>query len=334
MLQRYLLRETLWPYLLGTLLFIGLVTSDLLSSFSGVFLQRGTHLAEILLLVAYRLPYTFSVALPLGLVFALLVAVARWLRDSELKAALASGISPISLMPGVLGLALVVSGLVFVNLAWIKPAAQVRYDRLLYQIYYGAEPSGVLVNQAYAPPGLGVYFAARVYPQADGARLEDVRVVRPDGSVISAPYGKWEGASWILSKVYVVRANGQLERVSRITLPFSVGFIPHQSNLDALPLASLGALARVDPGARFALERRYADAAAAFVLAWLAVAIGLSLRGAAWAFVTVVLLIFGYYVLWTLAAQLSHFELIGPYGAWLPNVVVGILALVVSWRLR
>lgn len=46
------------------------------------------------LLVLYRLPWTLSLALPLGLVFAVLVGLAGLIRRSELKAAYAAGSPP------------------------------------------------------------------------------------------------------------------------------------------------------------------------------------------------------------------------------------------------
>jgi len=70
------------------------------------------------------------------------------------------------------------------------------------------------------------------------------------------------------------------------------------------------------------------------VLAWLALVVGLSLREAAWAFALVVLLIFGYYVLWVAAARLTGVAAVGPAAAWLPNLVYGTLAAFGTVRLR
>ena len=54
---------------------------------------------------------------------------------------------------------------------------------------------------------------------------------------------------------------------------------------------------------------------------------------AAWAFLGVVLLIFGYYVLWTLAAQLARYD-VSPLLAYLPDLFYGALAGALAWRLR
>jgi len=334
-LKRYLLREVSLPYLLGVLLFIGLITTDLLSSLSGALLARGTPISDVLLLVLYRLPYTLGVALPLGLVFAILVGLARLIRDSELKAAYAGGVAPLSFLPPILTLALLVAGIVFANAAWIKPKAQDLFEKKLYQVYYGTEPTGVLYKQGYAPPGLGVYYAERVYPSAEGgAVLEGVRVVEPSGVIWSAERGRWVGKNWVLKRPWRIEGSS-VEPWERVALPFPARYLPRAARgYEGLSLSELKELARVDPRARFPLARRYADAAGVVVLAWLALVVGLSLREAAWAFALVVLLIFGYYVLWVAAARLAGVAAVGPAAAWLPNLVYGTLAAFGTVRLR
>lgn len=336
MLPRYLLGETLSLYLLGVLLFVGLITFDLLSSLSGAFLKAKTPVVEIVQMVAYRLPYTLGIALPLGLVFALLVALSRWIRQSELKATYAAGVPPRVFIGPVLVLGLLVGAVVLLNEGWLKPIAQDRFETLQYKIYYGSEPSGVLTKRTYTPQGLGVYYAQRIYPPASGdqgSRLEGIRVVEPGGSVWSAERGVWVNGAWRLENVYRVDPNGQVFQEAEHPLPFPVGVAPKALSYEAMRMPELQAVAKADPAARFPLARRYANAAGTVVLAWLAVVIGLSLREAAWAFIAVVALIFGYWTLFTLSAQFARFDLLGAYGAWLPNIVYGGLALLGTWRL-
>jgi lipopolysaccharide export LptBFGC system permease protein LptF len=336
MLQRYLLRETLSLYLLGVLLFVGLITFDLLSSLSGAFLRAKTPVTEIAQMVAYRVPYTLGIALPLGLVFALLVALARWIRQSELKAAYAAGVPPRSFIGPVLGLGLLVGAIGLFNEGWIKPIAQERFEALQYKIYYGSEPSGVLTERTYIPQGLGVYYAQRIYPPPEGgvgSRLEGVRVVEPGGSSWSAERGVWVKGAWRLENAYRVDPSGKIFQEAEHPLPFPVGVQPKTLSYEAMLMPDLHAVAQADPAARFPLARRYANAAGTVVLAWLAVVIGLSLRDSAWAFIAVVGLIFGYWTLFTLSAQFARFDLLGAYGAWLPNLVYGGLALFGTWRL-
>ena len=204
MLGRYVLREVLVPYLVGVFLFAALLTFDLLSSLSGVLLSRGVGAREVGLLVLYRLPWTLSLALPLGLVFAVLVGLAGLIRRSELKAAYAAGVPPLALLRPLVLLALAVSLLNLLNLAELRPRSQEAYDGLLGRILYGeGGASGVLRRQVYAPPGLGVYFAEEVYPEPEGNRLRGVRVVDERGRVYSAEEGLWDEEGWRL-KGYVV----------------------------------------------------------------------------------------------------------------------------------
>lgn len=336
MLGRYVLKEVLGPYAAGVLLFLALLTTDLLTSLSGFLLARGVEPEKVALLVLYRLPWTLNLALPLGLVFAILVGLSRLIRQSELKAAYAGGVPPWSLLRPLVLLGLLVGGVVLLNGGFLRPVALERYDALLARIFYGEGGiSGVLRNQVYAPPGLGVYFAEEVRPEGGGTRLYRLRVVRPDGTVYSAEEGVWDEKGWSFSGYQVEKGR---PRAFQGTLPFPARFTPKESlgsrdPYDTYALPELQERAKVDPKARFALYRRYSDALGAFLLAWTAAAVGLSLREAPYAFLAIVLLIFGYYVLWTFAAQLARFEA-AAWGAFLPNLAYGLLALGLTWRLR
>ncbi|MGQ9735361.1 MAG: LptF/LptG family permease [Thermaceae bacterium] len=337
MLGRYLLKEVLWPYGVGVLLFLGLLTFDLLAALSGVLLSQGAEPKAVALLVLYRLPWSLNLALPLGLVFAILVALSRLIRQSELKAAYAGGVPPLALLRPLVLLSLLVGGVVLLNGGFWRPLALERYDALLARILYGEGGfSGTLRNQVYSPPGLGVYFAEEMQPTPEGkVRLLRIRVVEPDGTVYSGEEGFWTEEGWAF-RGYVVR--GGRPEAFQGNLPFPARFIPKESlgsrdPFDTTTFPELRERAKVDPKARFALYRRFSDALGAVLLGWTAAAVGLSLREAPYAFLAIVLLIFGYYVFWTLSAQLAHFDM-AAWGAFLPNLAYGLLALGLTWRLR
>ncbi len=331
-----MLREVLLPYLVGVLLFVALLTFDLLSSLSGVLLSRGAGVEEIALLVLYRLPWTLSLALPLGLVFAILVGLSRLIRHSELKAAYAAGVPPWAFLRPLLLLSLAVALVNLYNLAEVRPRALEAYDQALGRLLYGeGGPSGVLRRQVYALEGLGVYYAEEVRPEIGQNRLFGLRVVDEEGRVFSAQEGVWDREGWQFLG-HVLEEGGP--KPFQGTLPFPAFFRPKESlgSRDPYDSSTLGELrerAQVEAGARFALHRRLADALGGFFLGFVAAALGLSLREAAWAFLGVVLLIFGYYVLWTFAAQLAQYD-VSPLWAYLPNALYGLLALCLAWRLR
>ncbi|WP_243028388.1 LptF/LptG family permease [Thermus albus] len=336
MLGRYVLREVLIPYLVGVVLFVALLTFDLLSSLSGVLLSRGVGVEAILKLILYRLPWTLSLALPLGLVFAILVGLARLIRSSELKAAYAAGVPPWALLKPLALLALLVSLFNLLNLAELRPRALEAYDRHLAHLLYGEGAySGVLRQQLYAPPGLGVYYAEEVRPEVGQNRLFGLRVVDERGRVYSAQEGVWDREGWQF-RGYVWDGEGPKPFAG--LLPFPVEFRPKESlgsrdPYDSTTLWELWQRSQVEPSARFAFHRRLADALGGFFLGLVAAALGLAFREAAWAFLSIVLLIFGYYVLWTLSAQLARYD-VNPLFAYLPNGLYALLGLYLVWRLR
>ncbi len=335
-LQRYLLRETLSLYLMGVLLFVGLLTFDLLSSLSGAFLRAKTPVSEIILMVLYRMPYALGIALPLGLVFALLVTLARWIRQSELKATYAAGIPPKAFIASVIVVGTVVGAAVLWNEGWIKPYAQERFDSLQAKIYYGSEPSGVLSNRTYTPGGLGIYFAQQIYPAEQGqtgSRLQGIRIVEPGGAIWSAEQGTWVDGAWQLKNASRVDPNGRVSNTPEYPAPFPKGVPVRSVSNEALPMPELHKAASVDSSAVFPLSRRYANAVGVIILAWLAIVVGLGLRESAWAFISIVVLVFGYWSLWTFSAKLSTFGIGSLYGAWLADVVYFLLALLFTWRI-
>jgi lipopolysaccharide export LptBFGC system permease protein LptF len=334
-LQRYLLRETLGMYVPGVLLFVFLLTTDFLTSYSGVFLRQDTKALDIFKMWAYQLPYFLEIAITFGLVVALLLVLARWVRQSELKAAFASGVAPRTLLWPMLGIGAAASLAVLLNGGWLKPISQGLFENLQYRIYYGSDaPSGVLNDQVYAPAGHGVFFASRIYPQEAQVRLEGIRVVEPGGSVWSADSGIWGEGVWQLKQATRVDPGGKVFKEDLHPISFPAGFRPRTSSNKALTLPELHASARANPSDRFALSRVYANAVAAFLLAWVAGVIGLGLREQAWAFISAFLLLFGYYVVWTLSQRFAQYDVLGAYGAWLPNLIYLIIAVAATARLR
>lgn len=322
-------------YVPGALLFIFLLTTDFLTSYAGVFLRQGTKPLDVFRMWAYKLPYFFEIAATFGLVVALLLVLARWIRQSELKAAFAAGVAPQKLLAPMLGIGAAASLVVLLNGGWLKPISQGLFDNLQYRIYYGSDsPSGVLNDQVYAPSGHGVFFAQRIYPQEAQVRIEGIRVIEPGGSVWSADSGIWGDGVWQLKDAQRVDPNGKVFKEALHPISFPAGFRPRTSSNQALTLPELHASARANPADRFALSRVYANATAAFLLAWVAGVVGLALREQAWAFISAFVLMFGYYVVWTLSARFAQYDVLGAYGAWLPNLIYLVIAVIGTLRLR
>ncbi len=342
MLQRYLLKEIGFLYLMGILLFVGLISFDFLSSSSGVLLRAGTPVTQVFMLVVYNLPRTLTMSAPLGLVFAVLIALARWIRQSELKASFAAGVPPLKLLISIAGLGLLVSLLLVWALGWLRPISEESFDALWYRVSTGGDSSAsVLRDQTFAPEGLGLYFAGSVYPAeaGKGNRLEAIRIIEPGGAVWSADQGIWVDGAWKLYGAKRVDPDGKVTVVEDAPLPFPKGVEGKETSSSFSPygrstLPELHKLAKADPTAVFWLSRRYSDAFSALILALVSGAMGLHFRQTSWAFISVAGIILGYWTLWVFSQRMAEYGSLSGIGAWIPNIVFGLVAMVAAWRLR
>ena len=90
-LPRALLRETAGLYPLGVGAICLLLSIDQLSVLARFLIEQGASVTDVLLLLLYRLPWFMHLALPVGVVFAVLLTGGRMAKDSELKAAYSLG---------------------------------------------------------------------------------------------------------------------------------------------------------------------------------------------------------------------------------------------------
>src|SRR5690606_15654554 len=97
-LARALLKETTGLYLIGVATICLLLSVDMLSVLARFLVQQGATLAQTGMLLLYKLPWFLHLALPIAVVFAVLLACGRMAKDSELKAAYSLGVTPGSLL--------------------------------------------------------------------------------------------------------------------------------------------------------------------------------------------------------------------------------------------
>ena len=349
-LPLYILKEVAPWYLGGVLLFLILQLTDVLSSTVGNFLAYRVELGQALGLFANQMPALLNKCLVLSVPFAVLLAFGRLAKDSEFKAAMAAGVRPLSLLLPLALPALLVGGLAYYNAGWLTPDSQARYWNSFYKVVF---------NQAAPPPSVNGYAyaqndtffsAGRVQNDTGAARaqLTGVLVVQGD-AVYSSPYGVWDASAhtWTIRGGTSVMADGvprpivgtlvlpQRDVIRRPDTP------PDQTATPALR-AQLAALNRLTPlpdenkrVVAFELSRRVADpfTPLAFVLA--AGALGLLVSNRAWAAASVILFIFGFYVLWSTMPSLAQAGALSPgVAAWLPNVVFLLLGGGLAWRLK
>ncbi|WP_027481190.1 LptF/LptG family permease [Deinococcus pimensis] len=346
-LARYVLREVIPLYVAGFVLFLVLSTTDLLSSIVGVLLRNGVPLSQGVELYLARLPYMLNLQiLPLAVAFAVLVGFGRLAKDSELKAAQAGGVRPVHLLWPVLLLGLVVSAASFYNSSRLLPAANARFDRLWTEAWFRTPPGPPQQFRYTYRDGSTLYYAGSVTPFPDDptrATLAGVLVQKPDVTY-SAPGGTWDSRkrTWQVTGAYEVRAGGSPRFVPEaLTFAQDDRLRQPARSVEQLTLPVLRARAS-DAGldvrerreASFTLQRRYAEPMSALALALAAGTLGLLLRNLGWAFASLVLMIFGTYVVYAAMPEMVKAGALSPVlAAWLPNVLLVLVAAVLARRL-
>ena len=111
LLDRYILRETTGPLVLGLLVFTFLALMQELFQYAEMIIGRNVEAAVALQLLAYSLPHIVVLTIPMAFLFAILIAIGRLAADSELVAMRASGISLWAIYRPILLLSLVLTGL-------------------------------------------------------------------------------------------------------------------------------------------------------------------------------------------------------------------------------
>lgn len=348
-LARYIVRETFWLYLLGLAAFWLLLSIDTLVTYSNFLIYYGASLGQVGRLMLYKLPYILHIALPVALVFAILLATGRLARDSELKATYAAGVPPLKLLVPLILFGFGVSLVAVVNNGYLEPLGVEAEDELVNSFYYDRPPAELQTNVAYRVPDFGVFYAGRVQADVDDpnrATLSGVLVIQNDGTTVTAPEGVWNSErgeqTWTLQDVQTTVPGGEPRLETQLRLPFSSDATASESltRSDELTLSELGrrlSAARASGGETrdlaFTLHRRLADAFGAVIFALIAGALGLTLHGRASGFGWTIVLIVMFYVLWTLSGNFYEQRVLPPVtAAWLTSAVVGVVGLTVAWR--
>jgi lipopolysaccharide export system permease protein len=131
-LYLYLCREIAVPFLLGTATFTGVLIMGRLLKIADLVVAKGVPLTAILLTIAYLLPGFCLVTIPMAFLLALLLAFGRLSADSEITVMKACGVGLSSLLPPVLGCALIAYLATTFVTVYALPWGNTAFKKLIY----------------------------------------------------------------------------------------------------------------------------------------------------------------------------------------------------------
>lgn len=133
-LPRYIIREHLFPFLMGLTVFTFLLIMDKIFTLADLIVKYGVSIFTVAELLFYILPATFAITIPMACLVAVMVAFSRLKNDHEITALKASGVSLLPLLGvmALLGLAVSAGMIVFNNT--LLPRFNYAYRNLYFNI--------------------------------------------------------------------------------------------------------------------------------------------------------------------------------------------------------
>ena len=157
-LDRYLIRELLGPFLVALVLFTFFLLIDRIYHLTDLVITKGVPFHLVLQLLVFMLPSFLTLSLPMALLVAVLLAGGRLAGDLEIVACQAAGIGLLRLFRPVLMAALAVALIGALFAMVLAPLAGREFQRQLFKILKTRAVSGIkerVFNTTF--PGITIY---------------------------------------------------------------------------------------------------------------------------------------------------------------------------------
>jgi len=360
-LDRYVMRQVLMPFALGLLVFTFLFIIPELMRYAESYIAKGAPTLVIIRLVIALVPMALGLTIPMSLLLGLLVTFGRLSADREFVALQACGVSPLRLMRpvGVLAVAgCLATG--YVMLVAVPDANQtfreITFNVIATQaegevkprVFYDEFPNIVLYVREIPQTGgwNGVFMAdnrsgegSTIYLARRGRILIDrqkqtVEMVLEDGTRHTADAsGKYEVFRFVDRLTLRLDPERMFPKggITKGDREMSIA----ELRAKAVELQAQGTFPH---NQLFEIHKKFSIPAACLVFGLIGVALGVTNRrdGKLANFVIGISIIFAYYILLFFGQSLTKGRMIPPWlGAWLPNLVLGALGLLLfKWRNR
>ena len=350
-LDRYVVREVIPPFLIALLLFTFVLIIPFIIDVAEQMIAKNVPPGMILRLMATLLPSTMALTVPMALLIGLLVGLGRLSADREVVVMMACGISPYRLLQPVLVFAVVCWGLTSWLLLKGMPDGNQRYRELTQEIVYD-RAEGEVRSRVFFEDFPNMVLYVHEVP-LDGRGWLDV--LAADTSNASSPviYLARRGRMVIdreAKTIHMVLEDGE-RHTTKLDDPTAYEVAHFESTTMSLDSSSVFPRTGPQRGERemsvedlsaligelrsngqsphrpiMEIHKKFSVPISCFVFALLGVALGASHRkdGKLGAFVLGIAVIFTYYVMMSGAEQLAKgFWIPAWLAMWIPNVVLG-----------
>jgi LPS export ABC transporter permease LptG/LPS export ABC transporter permease LptF len=365
-IDRYVVRQVLLPFLLGLLVFTFIFIIPPLIEFGEPLVAKGVAGALILGLIARLVPQALAITIPMSLLLALLVAFGRLSADREFVAMQACGVSLRRLLRPVLLISVSAWALTMYVLIGLVPGSNQRFLEIVFNVASQRAEGDIKARTFYTDYPNLVLYAREV--ASDGSGWNDVFLADLRSAHQNSVYLAKRG------RVYIDRERRRIDLELIDTTEHRLakdGYTVHRTNwarFSVDPAAAFGALTaknsrqmsiaelraeivrrrqEIDPATNgplathneeMEIHKRFSIPVACLVFGLIGLALGATNRrdGAFGSFVMGIAVVFAYYVPLMLGPSLVKGHYLPPWlGSWLPNFVLGVLGILMFvWRDR
>lgn len=344
-LYRYIAREVISAFLLGLILFTGVLLMSKMLKLADMVVSKGVPLTDILLMIVYLIPNFAIITIPMSLLLAVLLAFSRISGDSEIIAIKASGISLFKLLPPILAIALCAYILTTLTAVYALPKGHNAFKQLLRQSVqqrlslnlkervFNSDIPGLLVyiNKSDSKTGAmtGVMIQDERNPADVSTIFAETGAISLDGSSNRIFLHLTDGAIHQSRPGELYRLLGFKEYDLSVNLPAAAAGT--EKNEIEMTLAELrhnlqtgGFSAKLMTNMGFEIHRRFALPFACFIFAVVAVPLGIQNRrsGKAAGFSLSIGTLLLFYIFQSIGKTLAVKGILTPFAAmWLPNLI-------------
>jgi LPS export ABC transporter permease LptG/LPS export ABC transporter permease LptF len=367
LIDRYVMRQVLLPFLLGLLVFTFIFIIPPLLQYGEGLVAKGVSGTLIAGLISLLVPQALAVTIPMSLLLALLIAFGRLSADREFVAMQACGVSLRRLLWPVALVAITAWAMTSYVLIALVPDSNQRFLETVFTVasqraegevkprtFYQDFPNFVLYVRDIPPDGRGwngVFLAdlsggqrSAIYLARHGRVVIDKERKRIDIELLDATQHSLDAeGNYTVNRF----TRGAFNVDPAATFSSAVAKGPRQMSIAELRAEIDRRRQQVDPATNgpfsthneeMEIHKRFSIPVACLVFGLIGLALGATHRrgGALGSFVIGIAVVFAYYVPLMIGPSLVKGRYLTPWlGQWLPNIVLGALGILMfAWRDR
>lgn len=353
-LDRYLLKEMIVPFLIGTLsVVLMFMANELIAEFKNLSLQH-VPIVAIMQLILYKTPSFLVLTLPVGTSLAASLTFTRLTRESELTAMRSAGYSVIRTVMPIAAFGLLIGGLNFYIAEGVTPRAEKQFRSLGTKVGVLAMVPSFASNVMIRVKNYTMSIGSVSKQPDDSILLTSILMVeRPragETTLLSAEYGTYRDGVFTLRKAMLRNLKGDdlivatpsKEVIINEKIVLNDLFLPPSAEEETASelkkeIANVKKLGGDTRQLESAYHVRFSVPASCVIFALVApiFAVFFARSGGFMGVLLSIILVFLYYNVFVISTQILGQGVLPPVvGAWLPNVMFGILGFIGYRRLE